>query len=281
MLALLAQCAAAQSLADLARKEKARKAQQEQQPAVVVETDALRKGKVEYTPRLDPARKGDLDYLVQQLYHPRPSAELLSAFVPLKDQAIPRVAPLLLSAEPDRRIAPATVLTVLGSTEGLGAMARLLDESIAVARQSAPSDSKEKEAAESAAAFQQKMEAMRAANLSMDVARVGIWRFTDGKGLAPDQMVKRMSTAPPIEVVGGLDNGQKLFSGALRDPDANVRAAAIALIRVATGGNDFAYKVDQAPEQNEAAIQEITTFLTTERGKVVAALRSKPTKPTK
>ena len=281
MLALLAQCAAAQSLADLARKEKERKAQQEQQPAVVVETDALRKGKVEYTPRLDPARKGDLDYLVQQLYHPRPSAELLSAFVPLKDQAIPRVAPLLLSAEPDRRIAPATVLTVLGSTEGLGAMARLLDESIAVARQSAPSDSKEKEAAESAAAFQQKMEAMRAANLSMDVARVGIWRFTDGKGLAPDQMVKRMSTAPPIEVVGGLDNGQKLFSGALRDPDANVRAAAIALIRVATGGNDFAYKVDQAPEQNEAAIQEITTFLTTERGKVVAALRSKPTKPTK
>ena len=43
---LIAECAAAQSLADLARKEKERKAQQEHQPAVVVETDALRKGKV-------------------------------------------------------------------------------------------------------------------------------------------------------------------------------------------------------------------------------------------
>jgi len=280
-LALMAQCAAGQSVADLARKEKERKAKQDQPPAVVVETDALRKGKVEFTPKLDPARKGDLDYLVQQLHHPRPSAELLSAFVPLKDQAIPRVTPLLLSAEHDRRISPATVLTVLGSTEGLGAMARLLDESIAAARQSAPSDSKEKESSESAAAFQLKMEAMRTANLSMDVARVGVWRFTDGKALAPEQVVKRMSTAPPIEVVGGLDNGQKLFSAALRDSDANVRAAAIALIRVATGGSDFGYKVDQAPEQNEAAIQEITTFLTTERGKVIAALRSKPTKPMK
>lgn len=273
---LIAECAAAQSLADLARKEKERKAQQEHQPAVVVETDALRKGKVEFAPKLDPARKGDLDYLVQQLYHPRPSAELLSAFVPLKDHTIPRVTPLVLSAEPDRRIAPATVLTVLGSTEGLGAMARLLDESIAVARQPSGEDS-----TASAEDFQQKMEAMREANLSMDVARVGVWRFTEGKGLTPDQVIKRMSSAPPIEVVGGLDNGQKLFSAALRDPDANLRAAAIALIRVATNGNDFGYKVDQAPEQNEAAIQEITTFLTTERAKVTAALRSKPTKPTK
>lgn len=272
----MAECAAGQSLGELARKEKERKAAQEQKPAVTVETDALRKGKVELAPRLDPVRKGDLDYLVQQLSHPRATPELLSAFVPLKEQAIPRVTPLLLSAEPTRRVAPATVLTVLGSSEGLGAMARMLDESIATAKQSAPDDS-----ADAAADFQQKMEAMRGANLSMDVARLGLWRFTEARLLAPDQVIKRMSTAPPIEIVGGLDNGQRLFSNALRSSDANLQAGAIALIRAASGGNDFGYKVSAPPEANEAAIQGITTFLTTERMKVVAALRSKPTKPVK
>ena len=277
-LVLMAECAVAQSLGEIARKERARKAQQQEKPAVVVETDALRKGKVRFAPRLDPARKGDLDYLVQQLYYPLPTAELLSAFVPLKEQAIPRVVPLLMSSEAEKRIAPATVLTVLGSSEGLGSMARMLDESIAAARQPAPGDSSVKSPAESAADFHQKMEAMREANLSMDAARLGVWRFTEGKGMTPDQVVSRMRSAPPIEVVGGLDNGQKLFSSALRDPDANVRAGAIALIRVATDGNDFGYKVDQDPEQNEAAIQEITTFLTTERNKVISALKSRPGK---
>lgn len=272
-LVLMAECAAAQSPADLARKEKARKAQQEQQPAVVVETDALRKGKVELAPKLDPARKGDLDYLVQQLSHPRPTLELLSAFVPLKAQAIPRVTPLLLSAEATRRVAPATVLTVLGSSEGLGAMARMLDESIAAAQHGAPEDS-----ATAAEDFQQKMEATREANLSLHAARIGVWRFTEGSALTPEAVVKRMSTPAPIEVVGGLDNGQKLFSQALRHSDANVRLGGIALIRAATRGKDFGYQVSQAPEQNEAAIQEIAMFLTTERAKAIAALRSKPTR---
>jgi hypothetical protein len=274
-LALLAPCAAAQSLADLARKEKERKAQEGQKPAVEVETDALRKGKVEFAPKLDPARKGDLDYLLQQLSNPRPTAELLSAFVPLKEQAIPRLTPLLLSAEPTRRVAPATVLIVLGSSEGLGAMARMLDESIALARQSAPKDG-EKESAESAFAFQQKMGATREANLSMNATRIGTWRFTEGSALAPDQVIQRLTAGPPIEVVGGLDNGQRLFTRALRDADPNLRAGAIALIRAAAGGNDFGYRVDAAPDENEAAIQQITTYLTTERAKVIAALRSKP-----
>jgi hypothetical protein len=274
---VLAQCAAAQSLADLARKEKERKAQQGDKPAVEVETDALRKGKVEYTPKLDPARKGDLEYLLQQLSNPRPTGELLSAFVPLKNEAVPRVASLLLSAEPARRVGPATVLTALGSSDGLGAMARMLDESIVQARQAAPKDD-EKESAESAAAFQQKMEAMREANLSMNITRIGVWRFTDGSALTPDQFIKRLTGGPAIEVVGGLDNGQKLFSRALRDPDGNLRAGAIALIRAATGGNDFGYKVEASPDDNEAAIQQITTYLTTERAKVIATLRSKPTK---
>ncbi len=277
-LTLMAQCAAGQSLGELARKEKERKAQQEQKPAVEVDTDALRKGKVELAPKLDPARKGDLDYLIQQLSYPRPTPELLSAFVPLKDQAIPRLTPLLSSAESTRRIAPATVLTVLGSTEGLGAMARMLDESIAQARQGAPKDADEKSSAEAAAEFHQKMEAMREANLAMDVTRVSLWRFTDGKALTPDQFIKRLSGGPPIEVVGGLDNGQKLFSTALRDQDDNVRAGAIALIRAAADGNDFGYRMDQPPAENEASIQQITTYLTTERAKVVGTLQSKPTK---
>lgn len=269
----MAECAAAQSLGELARKEKERKAKEEQRAGVTVETDALRKGKVELSPKLDPARKGDLDYLVQQLSHPRPTLELLSAFVPLKEQAIPRVTPLLLSAEATRRVAPATVLTVLGSTEGLGAMARMLDDSIAAARHGASEDS-----VNAAEDFQQKMEATREANLSLHAARIGAWRFTEGSALTPEAVVKRMGAAPPIEVVGGLDNGQKLFSQALRHSDPNVRLGGIALIRAATGGKDFGYKVDAAAEENEAAIQEITTFLTTERAKAIAALRSKPTR---
>lgn len=267
---LLTQLAAAQSLADLARKERERKAQQDK-PSIVVETDALRKGKVDLTPNLDPARKGDLDYLLQQLYHPQPTPELLEAFVPLKEQAVPRVKPLLLSAEATRRVAPATVLTVLGVSDGLGAMARMLDESIAAAKPPTSDDS-----AAADAAFQARMEATREANLALSAARLGFWRFTEGSALSPEQVVQRIRAPRPIEVVGGPDNGQRHFSRALRDPDSNLRSGAIALIRAASGGNDFGYQPNQTPEENEAAIQEITTFLTTQRGRVISALGSKP-----
>jgi hypothetical protein len=267
---LLAQGAAAQSLGELAKKEKERKAQQQQKPTVTVETDALRKGKVELTPRLDPARKGDLEYLLQQLSHPRATPELLAAFVPLMEQAIPRVTPLLLSAEATRRVAPATVLTVLGDSEGLGAMARMLDESIAAAKQVAAGDD-----ASSQETFQQKMEATREASLALNATRLGVWRFTEGSNLSPDQVIQRMKSPPPIEVVGGVDNGQRIFNRALRAPDPNLHLGAIALIRAATGGNDFGYQPSQPPEENEAAIQEITTFLTTERAKVIVALGTK------
>jgi hypothetical protein len=270
-LVLLAEFAAAQSLGELAKKEKERKAQQQQQPAVSVETDALRKGKVELTPKLDPARKGDLEYLLQQLAQPRPTPELLAAFVPLQEQAIPRVTPLLLSADPIRRIAPATVLTVLGNTEGLAAMARMLDESIAAAKQAAPSDD-----TSANEAFQQKMEATREANLALYATRLGVWRFTEGSSLNSDQVIQRLKAGPPIEVVGGADNGQRIFNRALRDSDANLRLGAVALIRAAAGGNDYGFQPSQPAEQNEAAIQEITTFLTTERVKVISALGSKP-----
>lgn len=268
--ALLAQVAAAQSLADLARKERERKAQQEK-PSIVVETDALRKGKVDLTPKLDPARKGDLDYLIQQLSHPQPTPELLEAFVPLRDQAVPRVTPLLLSAEATRRVGPATVLTVLGVSDGLGAMARMLDESIAAAR---PEDSEE--STSSAEDFQKRLEATREANLALAATRLGLWRFTEGRELSPEQVIERTKARAPIEIVGGPDNGQLIFSRALRDPDTNLRLGAISLIRAASGGKDFGFQPSQTPEENEAAIQEITTFITTERGKVISALGSKP-----
>ena len=258
-LVLLAQVAAAQSLGDLARKERERKAKQEK-PSVQIETDELRKGKVELSPPLDPARKGDLEYLLQQLSHPRTSAELFAAFIPLKEQAIPRLQPMLMSTDPLKRVAPANVLTVLGKTEGIVAMAHMLDEAIAAAQ---------------ADAFQQRMEATREANHALDAARFGVWRFTEGSALTPEQVVNRLKTPPPIEIVGGVDNGQRIFNRALRDKDPNLRLGAIALVRVATGGKDFGYQPDKAPEQNESAVQEIVTFIATERVKVMTALATK------
>jgi len=271
-LVLLAQVAAAQSLGDLARKERERKAKQEK-PSVQIETDELRKGKVELSPPLDPARKGDLEYLLQQLSHPRTSAELFAAFIPLKEQAIPRLQPMLMSTDPLKRVAPANVLTVLGKTEGIVAMAHMLDEAIAAAQ--AATGGTPGEPAAQADAFQQRMEATREANHALDAARFGVWRFTEGSALTPEQVVNRLKTPPPIEIVGGVDNGQRIFNRALRDKDPNLRLGAIALVRVATGGKDFGYQPDKAPEQNESAVQEIVTFIATERVKVMTALATK------
>jgi hypothetical protein len=269
-LVLLAQAAAAQqSLADLARKERERKAA-EQKSGVEVTTDELRGGQVDFNPPLDPARKGDLDYLLQQLSRPRATPELLGAFVPLKAQAVPRLLPLLLSTDPLKRVAPATVLTVLGNSEGMVAMARMLDDATAAAA-TVTGDKVSPDAA-----FRQRMEATREANHALDITRLALWRFTEGSTLAPEQMVQRLQKGPAIEIVGGPDNGQRLFNRALRDKDPNLRLGAVALIRAATRGKDFGFQPDQPPEQNEAAIQLITTFLTTERAKVMSALATKP-----
>ena len=269
-LALLVPCAAAQSLGDLARKERERKAQQ-QKAAVSVETDELRKGKAELAPPLDPARKGDLDYLLQQLARPRPTTELLAALIPLKEQAVPRLLPLLLSSEPMKRVAPAVALIVLGKAEALTATAHLLDESLTSMRQAVP------EAAPGTApnVSQERLEATREARLALDATRLGVWRFTDGSALTPDQIVQRIKAGPPVEIVGGPYNGQRLFNHALRDKDANLQLGAIALIRAAAEGKDFGFQPGQTPEQNEAAIQAITTFLTTERAKTFSALAAK------
>jgi hypothetical protein len=271
-LVMLAQLAAAQSLGDLARKERERRAKQ-QRPIVSVETDEIRKGQVELSPPLDPARKGDLEYLLQQLSYPRTTPELLAAFVPFKAQATPRLTSMLGSTEPVKRVAPATVLTVLGNSEGLAAMARMLDDSMAA--EAAASSGGEGEAPKPGERFQGNLEVTREAGLALNATRLGVWRFTEGSAMTPDQVVQRLSSRTPIEVVGGVDNGQKIFNRALRDADANVRLGAITLVRAASGGDDFGFQADKAAEENESAIQKITTFLTTERGKVMSALAAK------
>jgi hypothetical protein len=272
-LILLAQLAAAQSLGDLARKERERRAKQ-QQPVVSVETDELRRGQVELSPPLDPARKGDLEYLLDQLSHPRTTPELLAAFVPLKTQATPRLVPMLSSTDPVKRVAPATVLTVLGDSEGLAAMARMLDDSMAAEAAASP-PKKEGEAPVPDVRFHGNLEVTREAGLALNATRLGVWRFTEGRAMTPEQVVQRLSANTPIEVVGGPDNGQRIFNRALHDADANVRLGAITLVRAASGGNDFGFQVNVNAEQNEAAIQQITTFLTTQRAQVMSALAAK------
>lgn len=267
-LILIAQASSAQSLGDLARKERERKAK-EQQTGVKVTTDEVASGKLDLSPPLDPARKGDLDYLLQQLSHPKVSPELLAAFVPLKDGAVPRLLPMLGSTDPLKRVAPATVLMVLGKREGLGAMAHMVGEATEEAAAARGSGS-------SSEAVHMQMEANRQFDYALNATKFGLWLFTEGNTLTPSQVVQRLQKGPAIEIVGGLDNGQRLFNRALRDKDPNLRSGAIALIRVATAGQDFGFQPDQAAEQNEAAIQQITTFLATERAKVVSELGSKP-----
>lgn len=259
--------AAAQSLGDLARQERERKAQQ-QKGSVQITTDEVRAGKLDFSPPLDPARKGDLDYLLQQLSHPKTSPELLAAFIPLKDRAVPKLLPMLSSPESLKRLAPATVLMVLGNAEGVAAVARLLTGAMDTASSAAPAGSPEE-------SLRKKMEESRITGYALDAAKFGVWRFTEGSSLAPAQVVQRLAKGPVIDIVGGVDNGQRIFNRALRDNDPNLRRGAIALIRLVAGGNDFGYQPDQSPDQNESAIQQISSFLATERTKVLSQLGTK------
>lgn len=265
-LTLLAQVAAGQSLGDLARQERERKAKQ-QKASVEISTDELSSGKLDTSPPLDPARKGDLDYLLERMARPNVTPEVLAAFVPLKDRAVPRLVVMLDSADSLKRVAPATVLIVLGNTDGLGSMARLLTASTQAAASAADN---------SAATAEARVQTSRAAAYALEATKLGCWRFTEGSALAPDQVVERLQKGPAIEIVGGVDNGQRLFNRALRSTDTNLRLAAAALVQVAAGGKDFGYRPDQPAEANESAIQQISGFLATDRAAVVSHLGAKP-----
>lgn len=302
-LLLLVEALAAQSLGDLARQERERKAK-EQKAGIRLSTDEVRSRRFGLSPPLDPARKGDLDYLLQQLSYPKASPEVLAALVSLQDRALPKLLSMLASPDPIKRIAPATALTVLGNSEGLATLARLLNDATeaasspatppqpaaakatpissgataaatSTAQPAAPQAEKaSSSAAPSAEALRKKIEQSRTFGYALEGAKLGVWRFTEGSGLTPDRVVARLRTGP-IEIVGGADNGQRTFNRALRHPDPNLRRGAIALVRVATGGTDYGFAVDQAPDKNESAIQQITSFLATERQKVVSQLGAK------
>ena len=120
------------------------------------------------------------------------------------------------------------------------------------------------------------MEESRIAGYALNATKMGVWRFTEGSALTSAQVLERLRQGPPMELVGGVDNGQRVFNRALRDKDPNLRRGAIALVRVAADGKDFGFQPEQPEAENEAAIQEITSFLTTERAKVVSQLGAKP-----
>lgn len=268
-LVLLGQTAAGQSLGDLARQERERKAKA-QQTSVAITTDEVKAGKLDVSPPLDPKRKGDLDYLLQQLSRPGVTPEVLTTFIPLKASATPKLVSLLGSTDPLKRVAPATVLIVLGNTEGVASMARMLADTMEAAASVAASSS-----GSASEAFAKQMEATRESNYALATARFGVWRFTEGSALTPELVVQRLQKGPPIEIVGGPDNGQRIFNRALRDKDSNLRQGGIALIRVAADGKDFGFQADQPPEQNESAIQQVTEFLVTQRAKVITQLGTK------
>lgn len=270
---VLAQAAHAQSLGDLARQERERRAKQRQQ-SVKVTTDELRKGQIDLSPPLDPARKGDLNYLLEQLAHPKTNPELLVALVPHREAATPRVLSLLGSTDALKRVSPATALIVLGNSEGVAAMASMLVEATEAAAAAAETDQENPEEA-----FRQRMESAREADHALSVTKLGLWRFTEGSELTPAQVAERLRKGPPVEIVGGADNGQRVFNRALRSEDQNLRRGAIALIQVASGGNDFGFQPDKPAAENEAAIQAITTFLTTQRNTVVARIGGRPGPP--
>jgi len=267
-LVLLPQLAFGQSLADLARQEREKRAKQ-QKPAVEVTTDEVAAGKLDTSPPLDPARKGDLDYLLQQLARPKVTPEVLAAFVPLTDRAVARLLPMLDSTDPLKRVAPATVLMVVSNTQGLASMARLLNDSTDAAAGAT------KDTASPNEAFRQQLQTSRIAAYALEATKLGLWRFTEGSTMTPEQIVQRVQKGPAIEIVGGIDNGQRLFNRALRDNDPSLRLAAMALIRVAAEGKDFGFRPEQSADQNELAIQQITSFLATERAQVVSQLGSK------
>jgi hypothetical protein len=267
---VLGQAANAQSLGDLARQERERRAKQ-QQRSVTVTTDEVRKGQIDLSPPLDPARKGDLEYLLDQLAHPKTNPELLAALVPHKEPATPRILSLLGSTDPLKRVSPATTLIVFGNSEGVAAMASMLVEATEAAAVAAESDPENPEEA-----FRQRMESAREADHALSITKLGLWRFTEGSEVAPERVAERLRKGPPVEIVGGVDSGQRVFNRALRSEDQNLRRGAIALIQVASGGNDFGFQPDKPAAENEAAIQAITTFLTTQRSTVVARIGGRP-----
>ena len=249
-----------QSLGDLARKERARKAKQSQTGTVVTNDSVKRPGQA-LKPTFDASHKDDLDYLMSQLGDPSPAPQVYLSLVPLKAQAEERLLALLRDPMGVKRISPAAALIILGDTRGLGAMAELLPTTVELGRKlqfSATGQSSEGEDFQNA--LRRTFESTQAVNL----ANFGIWRFLDGAGLTPEALVKRLEGSA-MDLTKSPDRGQRVFTAALQHSDSNVRRAAITLIATMAQGNDFGYEVDATGSSNAGPIQDIVSFITTRR----------------
>ena len=249
-----------QSLGDLARKERARKAKQSQTGTVVTNDSVKRPGEA-LKPIFDPSRKDDLDYLLSQLDDPNPSPQVYLALVPLKGQAEERLVALLGDPAGRKRISPAAALIIMGDTRGLGAMAELLPTTEELGRKVQFNAGGQSESGEE---FQNALQRTFESTQAMNLANFGIWRFVNGAGLTPEALVKRLAGSA-IDLTKSPDRGQRVYTAALRHSDSNVRRAAITLVAAMAQGNDFGYDPDSMGSRNEVPIQDIVSFIATRR----------------
>lgn len=249
-----------QSLGDLARKERARKAKQGQTGRVVTNDSVKRPGEA-LKPTFDASRRDDLDYLLSRLENPSPAPQVYLALVPLKDQAEERLLALLGDPTGRKRISPAAALIIMGDTRGLRAMAELLPTTEELGRKVQFNAGGQSESGED---FQNALQRTFEATQAMNLANFGIWRFVDGTGQTPEALVKRLGVSA-MDLTKSPDRGQRVFTAALQHSDSNVRRAAIALVATMAQGNDFGYDADSTGSQNEGPIQEIVSFIATRR----------------
>ncbi|MCZ6905365.1 MAG: hypothetical protein O7F56_06845 [Acidobacteria bacterium] len=249
-----------QSLGDLARKERARKAKQSQTGTVVTNDSVKRPGEA-LKPVFDATRKDDLDYLLSQLEDPNPAPQVYLALVPLKDQAEERLVALLGDPAGRKRISPAAALIIMGDTRGLGAMAELLPTTEELGRKVQFNAGGQSESGEE---FQNALQRTFESTQAMNLANFGIWRFVNGAGLTPEALVKRLAGSA-IDLTKSPDRGQRVYTAALRHSDSNVRRAAITLVAAMAEGNDFGYDPDSMGSRNEGPIQDIVSFIATRR----------------
>ena len=238
-----------QSLGDLARKERARKAKQSQ-TGTVVTNDSVKKPGEALKPIFDTSRKDDLDYLLSRLDDPNPAPQVYLALVPLKDQAEERLVALLGDPAGRKRISPAAALIIMGDTRGLGAMAELLPTTEELGRKVQFNAGGQRESGEE---FQNALQRTFESTQAINLANFGIRRFVNGAGLTPEALVKRLAGSA-IDLTKSPDRGQRVYTAALRHSDSNVRRAAITLVAAMAEGNDFGYDPDSMGSRNQVPI---------------------------
>ena len=249
-----------QSLGDLARKERARKAKQSQTGTVVTNDSVKRPGEA-LKPVFDATRKDDLDYLLSRLEDPNPAPQVYLALVPLKTR-LKSAWWLSWGTLRDGNVSHRRqALIIMGNTRGLEAMAELLPTTQELGRKVQFNAGGQSESGEE---FQNALQRTFESTQAMNLANFGIWRFVNGAGLTPEALVKRLAGSA-IDLAKSPDRGQRVYTAALRHSDSNVRRAAITLVAAMAEGNDFGYDPDSMGSRNEGPIQDIVSFIATRR----------------